>query len=138
MIIFLNAEIVVRKLLDTFLEFNYSFFGPTLFCLCIIGLFNVRDILYICDKKSVNIRVFSYNNLLSYLACFIFSGSVTLITSITVAILSINSAINRSQEIGNESKCLSYVIRRLFWHCIFRFRSPVQLMRANMENEADG
>jgi len=117
-----NANYFIEKFLPTYRVFNYIIFGPYLLGFSLLGLYNWNDVVFVCDKQNLKIKILSHSNLFSLIACFLLSLLITGLIMIVRAInIYFNSILNRPGG--------SPLIKKAFWKIIFRNREPVQFVR---------
>ena len=123
LMLFSNTNFFLEKYTKTFRYFNYILFGPYMLGFSIMGIYNWRNVLFVCDKKNNEDKFLSFTNLISLIAVFLLSILITLLVLIIKTItIYLNSILNRPGG--------SPLLRKLFWKFIFRNREPVQFVRS--------
>lgn len=132
-LIAINLEYFIQKLLAPYIQINYIIFGPSMLGFCIFGFMNWSEVVYQCDRKSMQNKVFSLANMFSLIGCFLISLTITIVVVIYDTVMAYVDSILRRD---NGSKFL----RSTFWWAVMRTSGPDFLRRPvvvaeNQENE---
>jgi hypothetical protein len=111
----INVEFFINKLLDTFLYFNFLIFGPFMLTFSVLALIYIDNTIFTCDKSGGNIKLISFTNIISIIACGSISLIITICKSIYSVVLLFNDSILR-REGGN------FILAKIFWWFVLRHR----------------
>ena len=118
----ININYFIEKLVSTYIYFNYLLFGPILLGFSVLALLNWHTIFYECVGMSNGIKRISYSNIMYIIVSSIISS---IITFLWAANNGINTMIDSTTQKAEGNK----VIRNLFWYLVFKIRKPEDLMR---------
>lgn len=126
----INVEFFIDKVLNAFLNFNYFLFGPYMLGFCILGCIHWNEVVYVCNAKDINQKVFSLSNMFSIVICMILSCVITIGISVYETIkLYVDSILRREEGFK--------IIRSLFWFVVLRQRSNEEILRSRDDNNVD-
>jgi len=79
-LLIINPLFFIDKLSSSILSCNYFVFGPILLAFSILGILNIENIIYSCDKNNIdyNNKVLSFSNLIAVFFCFLVSLVLTI------------------------------------------------------------
>ena len=121
----IDYEYFSSKLLDTFMFWNYMFFGPYLLTACILGYINFGSVAFNCDPRDITQKYINFTTLLSLIICFLLSIFITMLYSFLFAIkkmfLSITNRDGGWKFLG-----------RMFWTYVFT-RTNFPILSTNEE-----
>ncbi len=79
--ILINENFFGFTALETFLNLNFTIFGPYLFIMSIFGFTYYDKILYNCSKEDFSIKHLNFSTLLAVIICFFISFFITFVYS---------------------------------------------------------
>ena len=129
---FESIELINRnleKIFQSFLYFNYFFFGPILFGVVILCMKFGNEISFIYDKKTNNIFDFDYINLFFIFTYILISFTVSVICPIIYSFNDMSNSI-KMKRYGN------YLIGYIFWS--IALSNPDGNRRVNINRENNG
>ncbi len=109
----ISVEFFLEKILKAYLNMVYFIFGPYMLGFCILGLAHWDDIMYICDPRNMNLKIFSLGNMLSLIICFVISICMTLGSTIYGTIVFYIDSITARPD-GSK------FLRSAFWWIVLR------------------
>ena len=127
---FESIELINRyleKMFQSFLYFNYFFFGPILFGVVILCMKFGNEISFIYDKKTNNIFEFDYINLFIIFTYILISFTVAVICPILYSFNDICNSI-KMKRYGN------YLVGYIFWAFALHNSDGNRLVNINREN----
>lgn len=107
----INYSFFAVKFIDTFLYWNYLFFGPYLLAVCSLGYLNFDNIAFNCDPKDITKRYFNFSIILALIICFMMSVIITFGYSLVHTIYILNQSVRFTPD-GNR------LLGRFFWNYV--------------------
>lgn len=120
----------LKRVMHSFLWFNYLIFGPYMLGFCLIGFYNWNNVVYSCDKSNYKVKNITLGNVFSLIGCFFISLSVSLLVGISNTIILYIYSILRKPR-GN------IIIRKLFWWFVFKNNDPITFIRNTVSQEGN-
>ncbi len=122
LLLLIDIDYFLDKLLSTFLYFNYIIFGPVLLTFCILGFTYCNKVLYTLTNTKHPIRIVSFSTLFSLICGLLISTIITLSVAVFKAVNTFVDSTTRKPD-GNS------LIRKAFWWIVFKNKDPAELIR---------
>jgi hypothetical protein len=122
LLLLIDIDYFLDKLLSTFLYFNYIIFGPILLTFCILGFTYCNKVLYTLTNTKHPIRIVSYSTLFSLICGLLISTIITFSVAVFKAVNTFVDSTTRKPD-GNT------LIRKAFWWIVFKNKDPAELIR---------
>lgn len=117
------------QFLRTYLFVNYFFFGPMMGALSILGIYYWEDVVYVCDKKNLNLKEVSVSNSVTIIGCFLISVLITVLVEFLESFnFLLDSILKRDSG--------SPTIGRFFWQIVLSRANQARMRAYNGNNNS--